>query len=92
MNGLFLAVSLSTGLEGIFVAAVALCLAVFWILQFVELMLLEDELFPGRHDKALWVAAFIVVFILTPFAFRMWKSARTAEAASRKAGYRPPAA
>ncbi|HEX8913373.1 MAG TPA: hypothetical protein VF796_13515 [Humisphaera sp.] len=55
---------------------------VFWTTQFVQLMLLEDGMFPGRSDKALWVAAFVVAFPFTPFAFRMWRSARLAERAA----------
>jgi hypothetical protein len=57
---------------------IALPLAFFWVTQFVQLMLLEDRLFPGKFDKAIWGAAFIVLWPLTPFAFRAWKSARLA--------------
>ncbi|MDA1141654.1 MAG: hypothetical protein O3B01_24085 [Planctomycetota bacterium] len=51
-------------------------LAFFWILQFVQLMLLSNEDFVGRHDKILWVVIFICVFPLAPFAFVMYKIAR----------------
>jgi hypothetical protein len=61
------------------VLAVPLALAVFWIVQFVQLMLLEDGLFPGPHDKLLWTAAFLILAPLAPFAFLAWKGARTAE-------------
>jgi hypothetical protein len=53
----------------------------FWIEKFVELMLLEDRHFPGRFDKIVWAAVFILIAPLAPFAFRLWKSARTAELA-----------
>jgi hypothetical protein len=47
----------------------AVAIAVFWVFQFVQLMLLSDEDFPGRYDKPLWVAAFILVSFVAPFAF-----------------------
>jgi hypothetical protein len=53
-----------------------LVLALFWIPQFVQLMLLSDEDFLGRYDKVGWVLAFIFVFPLAPFAFVMYKNAR----------------
>jgi hypothetical protein len=62
------------------VAVIALCY--FWLEKFVEMMLLEDRDFPGRFDKILWFAVFTMVAPLAPFAFRIWKSARTAEHAS----------
>lgn len=65
---------------------VPLALAIFWIVEFVQLMLLEDDLFPGRHDKLAWIAAFVILAPLAPFAFMMWKGALTAE---RKAARRP---
>ena len=64
-------------------AAVALILAILWLYQFVQLMLLEDNLFPGRYDKSLWVGAFIILWPLAPFAFLMWKAARRGERAAR---------
>ena len=57
----------------------AAALAVFWLVQFVQLMLLEDEYFPGPLDKLVWGAAFVVLPPLAPFAFLMWKGARTGE-------------
>ena len=54
---------------------VGILIAVFWLCQFVSLMLLSDSDFPGRHDKILWAAAFILVFLVAPFAFLGWKMA-----------------
>jgi hypothetical protein len=54
---------------------VAVFLAIFWIYQFTQLMLFSDSDFPGRYDKALWVAAFILACIPAPFAFYFWKRA-----------------
>ena len=71
-------------MAGLIFAVAALGLAIFWVYQFVQLMLLEDHWFPGRYDKALWVGAFVLVFPVTPFAFLMWKAARRAEVAKRR--------
>jgi hypothetical protein len=49
--------------------------ALFWVYQFVQLMLLADSDFPGRYDKILWGAAFVFAFPVTPFAFLWWKTA-----------------
>jgi hypothetical protein len=48
--------------------------ALLWVYQFVQLMLLSDSDFPGRHDKILWVAAFVLAFLVAPFAFLWWKT------------------
>ena len=47
--------------------------AILWLFQFIQLMRLRDDLFPGRFDKCLWVAAFIGGFYLAPIAFVFWK-------------------
>lgn len=62
---------------------VVLCFLFFWIYQFVELMLLSDADFPGTYDKCLWTAAFIALFVVTPFAFLGWKYAYRAMAAEK---------
>ena len=49
--------------------------AIIWLFQFIQLMLLSDSDFPGKHDKVLWVAAFICVFLIAPLAFMYWKKA-----------------
>jgi hypothetical protein len=56
-----------------------LAFVIFWIVQFVQLMLLEDDLFPGPYDKLVWAAAFVILAPLAPFAFLAWKSARSSE-------------
>jgi hypothetical protein len=61
-------------LIGVLVAGLLLINLVFWLEKFVELMLMPDEDFPGRHDKALWVLVFIVFFFLVaPAAFSRWR-------------------
>jgi hypothetical protein len=61
---------------------VMLGICVFWVYQFVQLMLLSEANFPGKYDKCLWTAAFIIAFLLAPFAFLCWKSAYKAMLAS----------
>ena len=45
----------------------------FWMWQFVQLMLLSDDDFPGKNDKILWVVTFIVFFMFAPSVFQWWK-------------------
>jgi hypothetical protein len=48
--------------------------AIIWIYQFMDLMMMPDDDFPGRFDKILWVATFLVLFTLVaPLAFGLWK-------------------
>jgi hypothetical protein len=62
-----------------YITAIALALfALFWIYEFIQLMLLADEDFPGRYDKALWVAVFAVAFVVAPLAFYGWRIAHRA--------------
>lgn len=56
---------------------IVICMLVlpFWVYQFIQLMLLSDDDFPGKHDKILWAATFMVAFVAGPLAFRHWKTA-----------------
>ena len=74
----------TTGIAFVVVIIAALVLAIFWVYQFVQLMLLEDRWFSGRYDKPLWVGVFVFIFPLAPFAFLMWKAGRRAEASKNK--------
>jgi hypothetical protein len=47
-----------------------------WVVEFAQLMAMRDEDFPGRYDKALWVAAFVFGNIFGVFAFFLWKRDR----------------
>ena len=62
---------------------VALILCIVWVYQFVQLMMLSEADFPGKYDKCLWTAAFIVAAGLAPFAFLGWKSAYKAMVAAK---------
>lgn len=62
------------GLLTIFYGGLGVVIAVLWIVQFVQLMLLSDSDFPGKYDKILWVVAFCVAIPVAPFAFLWWKS------------------
>ena len=54
---------------------IGLLIVLVWIYQFIQLMLLSDADFPGKHDKILWAAAFVLVAPVAPFAFLWWKAA-----------------
>lgn len=58
----------------IILAIAAPAFGIFWLWQFVQLMLLSDVDFPGRYDKPLWAATFLFVWPAAPFAFLAWKS------------------
>ena len=62
-------------METTVVLAVILILCVSWVYQFVQLMLLTETGFPGKHDKGHWTAAFILAFAVALFAFFGWKHA-----------------
>jgi hypothetical protein len=50
-------------------------LAIIWGYQFVQLMLMADEDFPGRFDKLAWSTLFVLAMPLAPFAFLVWRGA-----------------
>jgi hypothetical protein len=58
----------------------AVVFGLVWVVEFAQLMALRDEDFPGRHDKALWVAAFVFGNVLGAVAFFLWKRDRAFEA------------
>ena len=60
----------------------AIVLAYFWIIQFTFLMMIEDDIFPSKYDKILWVIAFVFAFPVAPFAFLLFK--RTKELSKRE--------
>ena len=62
-------------MEAAVLIVVVLVVCIVWVYQFVQLMMLSEADFPGRYDKCLWTAAFIVAAGLAPFAFYGWKSA-----------------
>ncbi len=64
-------------MDNFFPLVIVLLWSALWVVEFVQLMLVEDRLFMGRHDKALWVAAFLVMFPLAPIAFHLWKKAQS---------------
>jgi hypothetical protein len=46
---------------------------VFWISEFVALMRLRDEAFPGRHDKLVWSVLMIVLPPVGAIAFGIYR-------------------
>ena len=63
------------------VAPLLLVLAIlvifFWASQFLSLMRMEDDEFPGRYDKPLWFVAVFLVSLLGALLFWLWKRGRT---------------
>jgi hypothetical protein len=57
------------------IVVVIIAVVIIWSYQFVFLMLMEDALFPGRLDKAIWGAAFLLAAPLAPFVFLLWRRA-----------------
>jgi hypothetical protein len=53
--------------------ALIVVVLVFWIRELIFLMSLGDKDFPGKHDKALWLVLFVVLFFIAPFIFRSWR-------------------
>ncbi len=66
------------------ITILVVCYCIVWIYQFVQLMLLTNEDFPGKYDKCLWTAAFILAFVLAPIAFMAWKNAYLAMARTQR--------
>jgi hypothetical protein len=60
---------------GILALPFIIALAWVWIKQFVWMMALDESSFPGKNDKIIWGASFIILPLFAPFAFIMWKSA-----------------
>lgn len=50
-------------LLGLGLLAIAILAVFFWVREFIHLMGLADEAFPGRYDKVLW---FLLLVLLPP--------------------------
>jgi uncharacterized RDD family membrane protein YckC len=72
----------------IIIAVVCFALAIFWVIQFAQMMALSDKDFPGRNDKTLWLVAFLVFNVLTAFAFTFWRGIMVGIRSAQKG--RPP--
>ena len=68
---------------------VGLVLAFVWILQFANLMSLGDSVFPGQFVRLGWVAAFVTLWFIAPFAFMLWNQGRIRDAQRRRAALDP---
>ena len=66
-----------------------IAIAITWVVQFAQLMCLDDKSFPGAHDKPIWGFVFVLAAPLAPFAFMAWKytyvSYKSAERDKRQA-------
>lgn len=54
-------------------------IAFSWIGEFLYLMSLRDEDFPGRHDKLIWAVALLLFAPVGIWAFRSYRVARWPE-------------
>jgi hypothetical protein len=67
--------------------------AILWIAQFMDLMTMPDNEFPGRFDKALWVLVFVALFVLVaPIAFGLWKERNRRRLRTQREASAEPAA
>ena len=62
-----------------------------WRYEFLLLMSLSDEEFPGRNDKLIWAAALLIVPPIGVWLFRSYRAARWPEPASLKPSAAPHA-
>mgnify|MGYP001368742262 CR=1 FL=1 len=69
-------VSLNGTTPLVIAVVVGLFLAILWVFQFAHLMALDESDFPGRFTRLGWVAAFVVLWALAPFAFLLWCARR----------------
>lgn len=75
LGALLLATILLPVLLTIAVAAVVVSLVLGWLHEFVFLMGLRDQAFPGRHDKLIWIGLFVLMPPVGAVAFWMYRHA-----------------
>lgn len=61
-------------LETPWILVVSLVIVLAWIVYFAQMMSLADTDFPGKYDKILWFVVFVLLFVVAPFAFWIWKN------------------
>ena len=49
----------------------------FWIAQWLDLMSMKDEDFPGRYDKILWGGLMVFSLVFGAATFWLWKRKRS---------------
>ena len=67
-----------------FVLFCVIAFGVFWIVQFAKLMALDADSFPGQYDRYGWVAAFALLWFLSPLAFFLWNAQRPRRSARER--------
>jgi hypothetical protein len=55
-----------------------LAAAAFWVFQLAQLMSLRDDQFASRFDKYIWIALFLLTYLLAAAAFWLWNRQRVA--------------
>ncbi len=67
--GLLILVVILPAALALAILALMLAFVAAWVHDFVTLMRLEDEVFPGRYDKAIWALLLIVLPPIGMLAF-----------------------
>jgi hypothetical protein len=80
--GLFLVALLLPAAVALAVAALVVALAVAWVHEFVFLMRLGPDAFPGRHDRAVWIALMLLLPPVGLLAFWTFRRAAWPESKS----------
>lgn len=75
-SAVFSNLGLSGGWPVAGVIVVGVLLAIVWVIQFANLMALNDGDFPGQFVRFGWVAGFVLLWPLAPFAFMLWSRRR----------------
>ncbi len=75
LGGLLVAAILLPVLMTLAIASVIVALVLGWLHEFVFLMGLGDEAFPGRHDKVIWTTLFVLLPPVGAVAFWMYRHA-----------------
>ncbi len=75
----FAIVSLLTTDRGALPYVITVPLMVFWGLQLLRLMKMEDEAFIGRQDKLIWGIAIVVLPVFGALMFWIWRMTATYE-------------
>ena len=58
----------------IIVVLISIVLFIFWCVQFVSLMKISDDKFPGKNDKPIWALAMLLMGFVGAFLFWLSKS------------------
>jgi hypothetical protein len=77
------AVLLLPAVLGLLLAVAVLAVVLLWIREFVRLMSMSPAVFPGRHDRWVWIVLMLAVPPVGLVAFWMFRRGREEEGAPR---------